>query len=309
MKFSFVDNIINTSSFLELCNFVQGYGFDGVEIFDAKKEKENHADSVFRSSVTVDAKRKLINRRISIPVLSYPMEISEDSDVKPIEEYLENVAVAGADGLVVKIGKYSSVENLSKVLKPIVEKAEDENVNLLIETIGKLANTENLVDLISLLGSASVKVCWNIRETFFTAKESADKTIQTLGAYIGYVRLGDKKGDENCLIGDGELPVKDFINALRSLNYEGFVSVMDSSIKSVDILLTHFKSYLQTNDTEKVKEEIHYNRDKTGTFPWKRYDVLDVTFSEVLDKMVEKYPDQYAFKYTTLDYTRTYFEH
>ena len=41
---------------------------------------------------------------------------------------------------------------------------------------------------------------------------------------------------------------------------------------------------------------------------WKRYDVIDKTFSEVLDTMVEHFPDQYAFKYTTLDYTRTYSE-
>ena len=39
---------------------------------------------------------------------------------------------------------------------------------------------------------------------------------------------------------------------------------------------------------------------------WKKYDVIEATFSDVLDTMAEKYPDQYAFKYTTLDYTRTY---
>ena len=32
----------------------------------------------------------------------------------------------------------------------------------------------------------------------------------------------------------------------------------------------------------------------------------DQTFPQVLDRMVEEFPDQYAFKFTTLDYTRTY---
>lgn len=36
--------------------------------------------------------------------------------------------------------------------------------------------------------------------------------------------------------------------------------------------------------------------------------LIDETFSQVLDRMVEEFPDQYAFKYTTLDYTRTYSE-
>ena len=34
--------------------------------------------------------------------------------------------------------------------------------------------------------------------------------------------------------------------------------------------------------------------------------LIEKTFPQVLDKMVEEFPDQYAFKYTTLDYTRTY---
>ena len=36
--------------------------------------------------------------------------------------------------------------------------------------------------------------------------------------------------------------------------------------------------------------------------------MIDKTFSQVLDDLVEEFPDQYAFKYTTLDYTRTYSE-
>ncbi len=31
-----------------------------------------------------------------------------------------------------------------------------------------------------------------------------------------------------------------------------------------------------------------------------------LTFPQVLDRMVEEFPHQYAFRYTTLDYTRTY---
>ena len=36
--------------------------------------------------------------------------------------------------------------------------------------------------------------------------------------------------------------------------------------------------------------------------------LIDLTFPQVLDRMVEEFPDQYAFRYTTLDYTRTYSE-
>ena len=307
MKFSFSDKFVETGSFVELCNVAQNYGFSGVEISDVEKEKSNHADSIFRSSVTTDAKRKLVNRHIAIPVLNCPEKINEKTDVNVIKSYVEYASLASVGGVVVTIEKLLDEEELKKVLLPVITIAEQNGVSILIETSEALVNTEKVLDVINMFGTATLKVCWNIRETFFTANESADKTIQTLGAYIEYVRLGDKKDGKNVLIGDGELPVKDFINALRSLNYDGYVAVMDSGeITSADIILTHFKSYLDSSAPVVNAKPVYYNRSKTGTFPWKRYDVLDLTFSEVLDEMVENYPDQYAFKYTTLDYTRTY---
>ena len=303
MKFSFSDKYVKAKSFIELCNFVQDYGFDGVEITDVAAEKAAHEDSIFRSSVTVDAKRKLVNRHISIPVLTCP----NSCDSETVLKYVEYAALASVNGVVVKFDELPDYETLKAIFSTAIREAEENGVSILFETCGALVDTEKVLDVINFFGSAAVKVCWNIRETYFTANESADKTIQTLGAYIGYVRLGDKKDGEDVLVGEGDLPVKDFMNALRSLNYDGYVAVMDSGdISNADIVLTHFKSYLKANSGAEPRNEIYYNRSKTGTHPWKKYDVLDLTFSDVLDEMVARYPDQYAFKYTTLDYTRTY---
>ena len=309
MKFSFSDKFVKTASFIELCNVAQNYGFDGVEISDVEKEVSEHADSIFRPSFTGDAKRKLVNRHITIPVILCPERVGENTDCTKIIKYIEYAAIASVSGIIVKFDSLLDDAKLKETLTPTIVCAEKYGISILLETCGPLVKTGKILEVINLFGTAALKVCWNIRETFFTAGESADNTIQTLGAYIGHVRLGDKKDGSNVLIGDGELPVKDFINALRSLNYDGYVSVMDlGEITSADIILTHFKSYLTTNTSETSAKPIYYNRAKTGTHPWRKYDVLDLTFSEVLDQMVESYPDQYAFKYTTLDYTRTYSE-
>ncbi len=307
MKLSFPDSFVNSQSFIDLCNTVKDYGYDGVEICDAINSLNTHIDSIFRSSVTVDAKRKLVNRHIEIPAISYPNKITEKTDFNDVLKYVELCSVASIKNLIISISEFKDFKSLKDVLLPVINCAELNNVTVLIETIGPFVNTERVLEVINCFGTANLGVCWNIRETFFTAKETADSTIQTLGAYIGYVRLGDKKNNDKVIVGDGELPVREFINALSSLNYDGYVSVMPSDdVQDADILLTHFKSYLNTESRTVSNEPIYYNRSKTGTHPWKKYDVLDLTFSEVLDKMVEKYPDQYAFKYTTLDYTRTY---
>ena len=307
MKFAFSDKFIKSSSFVDLCNKVQIYGYDGVEINDVESEVTSHLDSIFRPSVTPDAKRKLVNRRISIPSITCPVQISSNMNAEVISRYVEYASLASIPNVVVSVEELPEFKKLKELLIPAITLAQSSNVSILFETCGPLVNTEKILDVINLFGTAVVKVCWNIRETYFTAGETADKTIQTLGAYISYVRIGDRKNGRDVIIGDGDLPVKDFINALHSLNYDGYVSVMESGdISSSDIILTHFKSYLTSESNETVVEPVYYNRSKTGTHPWKKYDVLDLTFSEVLDEMVARYPDQYAFKYTTLDYTRTY---
>lgn len=308
MKLAFSTKHVYGSSFLDVCNKVKDYGFDGFEIYDAVKEKEMHKDSIFYSSNTAGAKRKLVNRHIGISALAYPKKINSNFSFNDACVHLEFCATAQIKNLVISLDDSESQDVIVSTLSPLVKKAEDLGVNILIETSGKYANTQNVIDILNLFASKALGVAWNIRETFFVGNESADTTIQTLGAYVNYVLIGDRKDGVNCIIGDGDLPVAEFINALRSLNYDGYVcSLWNDDIDDEDIILTHFIRFMSTViPPSKPTRPIYYNRTRTGTFPWKKYEILDLTFSQVLDTMVDYYPDQYAFKYTTLDYTRTY---
>ncbi len=310
MKLAFSNEFVQAKSFLELCDLTKEYGFSGFEIADAQKEKAEHEDSIFFSSVQAASKRKLVNRHIGISVIGFNEKISASTDNEKLAKCVQTAVNAGINAVSVKFKEIPENAVLKEIFAPAILIAEKYDISILIETEGPLADTKKVLEVINVFGTACIGVCWNIRETYFVSKESADNTIQTLGAYIQYVRIGDKKGETNVLIGDGELPVKDFVNALKSLNYDGYVCALwNDEITDPDIVLTHFVSFMNNNDHEASKnKEIYYNRSKTGTFPWKRYDVLDITFSEVLDEMVERYPDQLAFKYTTLDYTRTYSE-
>ncbi len=308
MKYVFSTKNVQCASFIELCNVAKDYGFAGFEVFDAFSEKKNHADSIFSSSARAGAKRKLINRRIAVSAITYPKPIDKDTDVNELIKYVDYAIRSDSKNVILTISDSADANVIKEKLTPAIKSAESLGAKILIETSNKYAFTEKVLEVINLFETASIGVCWDVRQTFFNAKESADQTIQTLGAYISYVRLGDKKGDKTCLIGDGDLPVGDFINALKSLNYEGYVCAeWNEEYTSYDVVLTHFINTMQKADNEKSSAcKVYYNRSKTGTFPWEKYKVIDLTFSQVLDEMAERYPDQYAFKYTTLDYTRTY---
>ena len=311
MKLTFSTKNVSRASFLDLCRYAYDYGYSGFEIYDAVKERKQHYDSILRSDRVSDSKRKLINRGLSVSALVYPFSVeTDDADAESIAKYVDMARNAGIERVIVRVEEKTENEKLAEKLAEAIKRAENADVQILLETRGYLASTENVIDIINFFSSAAVGASWNVRETYFDAGESPETTIKNLGAYIKYVRLGDRKDDRTVLIGEGELPVGEVINALSSLNYDGFISVAwNEEINDADIVLTHFANYIANLSREKKEyDHAYYNRAKTGTFVWKKYDVIDATFSDVLDTMVEKYPDQYAFKYTTLDYTRTYTE-
>jgi len=309
MKIVFSTKNVIRASFLDTCRYAFDYGFHGFEIYDAIKERSSHHDSILRRDRIADAKRKLVNRNLAISALRMPESIDNENVTSDIVvKYVDMAGLSGIANVIVRIDNEISFDVLDEKLSEAVKKAENTDVNILFETVGVLANTEKVIDIINHFSSAVIGASWNVRGTYFAAGETSEATIKTLGAYIKYVRLGDMKDGKTVLIGEGELDVAKLINALSSLNYEGYIcAAWNEEINDADIVLTHFANYVsQLNREKRSFDKVYYNRDKTGTFVWKKYDVIDATFSEVLDTMAEKYPDQYAFKYPTLDYTRTY---
>ena len=308
MKLAFSTRHVNADSFLALCNKTAEYGYAGIEIFDMAKEAEAHSDSIFHTAKQADSKRKLINRHIGIAAVTYPDAVSAETDPAALTAYVEGAVSASVPAVILRMDRVPEAAAMRAVLTEAIMRAEKLGVSILLETVGELADTDRVLDVINLFETTVLGVAWNVRATFFEAGESADTTIQTLGAYISYVRIGDRLDGRDVLIGDGTLPVELFMNALRSLNYDGYVCAeWNDDITDPDIVLTHFASFLEKYEKKNIREHtVYYNRAKTGTHPWKKFDVIDLTFSEVLDEMVRRYPDQYAFKYTTLDYTRTY---
>ncbi len=309
MKIAFSTKNVSRATFLDTCTYAYDYGFEGVEIYDAIKERNDHYDSILRRDKFADSKRKLVNRGLSVSALRMSTPIDSPLTSNELSaKYVEMASTAGISNVIVSVEEKISFKILDEKLISAIKLAEKLDVNILFETVGYLSNTENVLEIINHFSSAVIGASWNVRGTYFGAKESAESTIKTLGAYIKYVRLGDMKGDKTVLIGEGDLDVEKLLNALSSLNYDGFICASwNDEINDADIVLTHFANYVSTlNREKKTYAHEYYNRAKTGTYVWKKYDVIDKTFSQVLDTMVENYPDQYAFKYPTLDYTRTY---
>ena len=308
MKFSFKTDMVPNLTFEEVCNTARDYGFSGFEICGI--DVSAAVGGLFDPYSAAGARRKLVNRHISVPVLYCPEAVGEAADTKLIKKYIETAGYSAIPFVRVTISDKAGLPDIKQLLDPVMPLTEELGVTLLFSTTGSYSDTSKVIELINMFSCGSVGASWDIAETFFTARETAEKTIQTLGAYICSVHIGDRSDGRSVLTGDGELPVDEFLFALRSLNYEGFICVDENDeIKNTDIVFTHFVNFMNRKTSgDSGLQSLYYNRSHTGRYVWKRYDVIDKTFSEVLDTMVEHFPDQYAFKYTTLDYTRTYSE-
>jgi sugar phosphate isomerase/epimerase len=135
-----------------------------------------------------------------------PIE-SEETTAELIEKYVTMAAASGIENVIVRTEIKTPFEVLDEKMSAAIKRAETGDVNILFETVGYLANTENVIDIINHFSSTVIGASWNVRGTYFDAGESSEATIKTLGAYIKYVRLGDMKDGKTVLIGEGELDV------------------------------------------------------------------------------------------------------
>ena len=285
MKPVFSTRYVNRDSFLTLCNMVAEYEMAGFELYDAAAEKQAHADSILHPANTASARRKLTNRHMELAALTCPTALSDGLTGEEALSYVRTAISAGIDRVIFTPGDASPDQILS-VLPPAVREAERFDVTVLLETSGSLRDTSKLPAIINQFASGSLAAAWNIRETYFGAREEAEQTIRSLGDYIRYVYLGDRgKDGRDCLLGSGELPVSEFTDALRSLNYDGPVCALwNDEISDPDIVLTHFVETLRRySRADAPKPSLQYNRSRTGTFLWPKYDQLNMTFSQVLE--------------------------
>ena len=206
-------------------------------------------------------------------------------------------------------------ELIVTIIGRLLPKAESEGIALLIETKDMYADTKKLCGLLDRFANDNLAALWNLHHTFRYGGETADTTIRNLGAYVRLVHVCDsfESGGEviRCMTGDGDVPLREMLLALRSIDFKGHLTLDmtgdNSGLDDADIILPHYVNAMNRLADSRARAEKHFdNIRKTGKYIWPKDKLLDMTFSNVLDCVTEEFPDQYAFRYTTLDYTRTY---
>ncbi len=321
MKLSFSTKGWHNSSFEDFCQIAKDMKFQGIELHNIHGPLFTEKDGAFHNYAAASTVRRLYELKLQIPCIDAVCNPADPADreysVREIRDCLEIASNLHIPYVRIKVSG-GSADAVKEVVSAVLPDAEKNGAALLIETSGIFCDTGALREMLDSFACDSLAALWDMYSTFFLAGESPEDTIKNLGAYVKHVHIKDaeKKEGQNvfCLIGEGELPIDEMMLALRSVNYDGFISLewdpeWCPELDDMEIIFAHFVNYIsQYGDTSRAKPTLYYNRAHTGKYVWKKDLLIDATFSEVLDRMVEEFPDQYAFKYTTLDYTRTYSE-
>ena len=316
MKLSFSTRGWPGFSFDEMLEVATEMGFTGVEVYNLPKF-ENLIDRAgpFHKYNTAATVRKLREKQLTIPCFDTSFDISSEKDISDQIKSLMDIAYNAHVPSVVVCALSNNEDTVYSVLKSLVPYAERIGVSLLVKTSGIYSDTSKLRNMLDRFSSDNLGVLWDIHHPYRDRGESGDCTIKNLGCYIKHVHVRDSDDNGSYqLIGEGTMPIDDVMRALSSVNYDDFISLewkpdwLDD-LQDPEIIFAYFANYMSRFcSTRDMKKKLYFNHDGTGQYIWKKDELINLTFSQVLDRVADEFPDQLCFKYTTLDYTRTYKE-
>lgn len=290
--------------------------FEGIEVYNVFKTPELvGVGGPFHKYSVMKTARNLREARLTIPCFDSSYDLSQE-DEEAISQMKSLIRLAADSGspYVCAYAREDAMEVIDRNVSALIPVAAAADVTILIKTSGIFADTSLLRKMLDGYACDALAVVWDVHHPYRDFGESPVQSIKNLGAYVKHVHLRDSLDTgEYAMVGEGTFPVDQVMMALSSIDYDGFVSLewkpeWMEEFTEKDVIFPYFVNYMDRFKRREARrsDKLYPNHDGSGYYVWKKDDLIDLTFSKVLDRMVEEFPDQYCFKYTTLDYTRTY---
>ncbi len=324
MKISFSTLACPDFSWVDIYSMAKDLNFDGIEVRGVGSEIYAYKAKVFSDSNIDATVSKLKALGLEIPCLSSGccLKFADklEENIAEIRQYAALAAKLSTPYIRI-LGDLEPApegevddEAVLYAINKLIPIAQEYDVTLLVETNGVYSDTKRLAKLLSKADSRYVAALWDMHHPYRYANESASQTVANLGSYIKYVHIKDSCVENGKtvykMMGEGDIPVEEMINALRSIKYEGYVSLewvkrWAPELSDAGIVFPQFANAMQPY-RRKHKHKLQSDNRNAGKYVWPKERLIDYTFPDVLDRICEEFPTQYAFRYTELDYTRTY---
>jgi fatty-acyl-CoA synthase len=145
-------------------------------------------------------------------------------------------------------------EQVIEGLQVLGKSARAKGITVLVETNGALADSTFLADLLAKVNEPGVAVLWDIHHPYRFFGEAPAETVVRLGEAIRYIHIKDSRqvngGIRYCMLGEGDLPVRECLSALLDEGYHGWLSLewvkkWNPDIEEPGIVFPHFIATIQ----------------------------------------------------------------
>lgn len=214
------------------------FKFDGVEIRGIGSELYAPAIEEFSAANINVTKKMLQQNRIVISCVSSNACIAVPSEneaaVKEVKAYIDLAEKIGAKFVrVMPTGKPYNEGGDLEVAKTAYEElcryGEPKGVTPILETNGIFADTSVLASFLDGISCKNKGALWDVNHPYRFNREPVAESVRNLAKYIKYVHIKDSKMDDGELIyklvGYGDFPIKEAVEALKKIGYEGFLSL------------------------------------------------------------------------------------
>jgi sugar phosphate isomerase/epimerase len=147
-----------------------------------------------------------------------------------------------------------TIELVAKGLNILGQYAEDKAVQVLLEVHSDFSVSDRVLAVLERTQSKAIGVLWDINNPYKYAGESMQETYNKLGDYIKHTHIKDSlgmgKNERLVLPGEGDVPIKECVEILKSVGYDGWLSFewekkWHPAIEEPEVALPCYISYIK----------------------------------------------------------------
>ncbi len=222
----------------EVFSTAKDLGVQGVEIRGLGSAMYAPEIKEFSEAECENTKEKLSKLNIEIPIFTTGAALAdrEKGNKSFVEacDYIncasrmgvKYIRIMGTDKPEITDGDFDRCVELYNL---VCEYGKIQGVTPLLETNGKLSNSDFMLEILNRVKSDNKGVLWDVHHTVRFADEAPLKTVNTLGNYIKHIHVKDSVVEDGSVIykmmGYGDLPVGEALRELKKTGYDGFVSL------------------------------------------------------------------------------------
>lgn len=219
------------------------YGYDGVDFRGCQSALNVYELPAFTTDVK-DTAQRFADAGLALPCFSssvsvYTRDNGElEKRIRELRAYAALCAHFGTrfirifGGAIGDTPRDQAIDVFVANLAPMLAVAKDHGVTLLLETHDDWTECGPIRRIIDAANSPQLGVLWDVHHPYRVAGESPDQTWASLGRWIANTHWKDsaldpaeKSGYRLCLMGEGDIPLKEIFACLKKNGYDGWLTL------------------------------------------------------------------------------------